>query len=167
MVNGINRSQLVNTLFSSVDTKNKGYIEKSDLESVFNSVNSSSSDADSVFPSLDSNKDGKVTKSELGSALDKVASQLNAQFDNMKMSSGMPPPPLRMVKIVDLRRMSYKVRCLVRIVQIVKNQRTFLILYKTLIRQIQIKMARLVRRKQLHILRNQKSRLVAQVMILL
>lgn len=101
-------SKMADKLFSQLDTTSKGYLEKSDLQSAFSqisSTSSSSSDAsvDDVFKQLDSDGDGKVTKDELSSSLKKLADQLDSQFDQMRMNSqgsqgnqgaqGMPPPP--------------------------------------------------------------------------
>lgn len=103
-------SKMADQLFSQLDTTSKGYLEKSDLQSAFSQVastsaSSSSSDAsvDDVFKQLDSDGDGKVTKDELSSSLKKLADQLDSQFDQMRMGNqgsqgsqgaqGMPPPP--------------------------------------------------------------------------
>ena len=90
-----------NALFSRLDTKNQGFIEKSDIAAAFAQVDASSasgnaSAADQLFTQLDSNKDGKVTKSELSSAIAKVADELNAQYDQARVARGGrggPPPP--------------------------------------------------------------------------
>lgn len=103
-------TQIASKLFSKLDTKNQGYIEKSDLQSAFDQIassadSSSNSSVDDVFKQLDSNSDGKVTKQELTDSLKKIADQLDSQFQSMRtkgMNSaeggmqgmdGMPPPP--------------------------------------------------------------------------
>lgn len=98
-------SSWASNLFTQLDTKNQGYIEKSDLQSAFSKVSdSSSTSVDDVFSQLDGDSDGKVTKDEMTSALQKVAEQLDSQFNNMRMQGGsgpggpggpegMPPPP--------------------------------------------------------------------------
>jgi len=89
-------SNLVDKLFSQLDTKGQGYLEVSDFESAFSQLSSSTSDeasADEVFSSLDSDGDGKITKDEMSSNLEKLAETLNSQFDAMRVGSGMPPPP--------------------------------------------------------------------------
>ena len=53
----------------------------------------SSASVDDVFARLDSDSDGKVTEDELSSGLDALASELDAQFNQMRMSGAMPPPP--------------------------------------------------------------------------
>lgn len=100
-------SQMASKLFSKLDTSNKGYLEKSDLESAFANISgnssTSSSGADDVFSQLDSDGDGKVTQSELKDGLSKLADQLDSQFNNMRMNGfggmrggqgmdGTPPP---------------------------------------------------------------------------
>ena len=91
-------SSAVETLFSQLDTTGKGYLEKSDLSTAFSQISSSTSSSsgasvDDVFAKLDSNSDGKVTEDELSSGLDALASELDAQFNQMRMSGAMPPPP--------------------------------------------------------------------------
>ena len=91
-----------NALFSKLDTKQQGYIEKSDIEAAFAKTGGAgasgdTSAADQLFAQLDGNQDGKVTKSELTTAIGKVADQLNAQFDQARVAKGggkgAPPPP--------------------------------------------------------------------------
>jgi len=103
MVSSINSSvsSWASTLFSQLDSSNKGYISESDLSSAFSLLDSSGSDSSSsaskVFSSLDSNNDGKVTKDELTSTLEALSAQLNSQYDASRMASAMgngtPPPP--------------------------------------------------------------------------
>ena len=108
MISGIgNASQLSSKLFSALDTKNQGFLEKSDLVSAFSKLSSiTSSDStsvDDVFSALDSDKDGKVTKSEFASTLSKLQEELDSQFNQMRMQGGGghggpqgmggPPPP--------------------------------------------------------------------------
>lgn len=108
MISGIgNASQLSSKLFSALDTKNQGFLEKSDLVSAFSKLSSSTSSdstsVDDVFSALDSDKDGKVTKSEFASTLSKLQEELDSQFNQMRMQGGGghggpqgmggPPPP--------------------------------------------------------------------------
>lgn len=92
-------SQMASKLFSKLDTKNQGYIEKSDLQSAYDQLStsgnsSSTTSVDDVFSQLDTDGDGKVTKQEMTDSLQKIADQLDSQFNNMRTSSGgMPPPP--------------------------------------------------------------------------
>ncbi|MCB5206437.1 EF-hand domain-containing protein [Methylovorus mays] len=98
MISSISTSQIASSLFSKLDTKSQGYIEKADLETAFSSISSDSdsSSVDELFTALDSDSDGKVTEDEMSSGLDTLMSQLNSQFDSMRMQGGgqgMPPPP--------------------------------------------------------------------------
>ena len=102
-------SQMANKLFSKLDSKNQGYIEKSDLQSAFDQISGagnsgSTASVEEVFKQLDGNGDGKVTKQEMSDSLTKMAKQLDSQFNNMRTSGqggmggmqgmgGMPPPP--------------------------------------------------------------------------
>lgn len=93
-------SQMASKLFSKLDTRNQGYIEKSDLQSAFDQLSGSGSTSgttgvDEVFAQLDGNGDGKVTKQEMSDSLQNLASQLDSQFDGMRAKGmgGMPPPP--------------------------------------------------------------------------
>lgn len=94
-------SSWTSTLFSQLDTSNKGYISESDLSSAFSLLDSNASDASTsaskLFSSLDNNNNGKVTEDELASTLQALSDQLNSQYDASRMASamghGMPPPP--------------------------------------------------------------------------
>jgi Ca2+-binding EF-hand superfamily protein len=96
-------SKMAENLFSRLDTKGQGYIEKSDLQSALEQLSSSgdsgsSASVDQVFSSLDGNGDGKVTKDEMASSLQKIAAELDSQFNKLREggmngASGMPPPP--------------------------------------------------------------------------
>jgi hypothetical protein len=84
-------SKWTDSVFSKLDTKNQGYIEKSDLQSALSGTDGSatqSSDIDDAFNALDGDGDGKVTKSELTDAMTKLSDQLNAQFDAARVNGG-------------------------------------------------------------------------------
>jgi len=95
-------SNWADSIFSRLDTKNQGYIEKSDLQSALSATDdpnsTQSGDIDDAFSALDGDGDGKVTKSELTDAMTKLSDQLNAQFDAGRMNGGGgtrpdgPPP---------------------------------------------------------------------------
>jgi hypothetical protein len=93
-------SKWADSVFSKLDTKNQGYIEKSDLQNALSGVDGSatqSSDVDDAFSALDGDGDGKVTKSELTDAMTRLSDQLNAQFDASRVHGGGmrpdgPPP---------------------------------------------------------------------------
>jgi Ca2+-binding EF-hand superfamily protein len=101
MLSGISQaSQMASMLFSKLDTKSQGYLEKSDLAAAFSQIasnasqNTSSTSADDVFTALDSNSDGKVTKDEFASVLAKLQESVSSQFGGqMHGAGGMPPPP--------------------------------------------------------------------------
>lgn len=102
MLSGINQaSQMASMLFSKLDTKSQGYLEKSDLAAAFSQITSnagqstSSTSAEDVFTALDSNSDGKVTKDEFASVLAKLQESVSSQFGggHMHGAGGMPPPP--------------------------------------------------------------------------
>jgi len=87
-------SNWTDSVFSKLDTKNQGYIDKSDLAGALSATGDSSGDGsavDDVFSAIDGDSDGKVTKSELSEAMTKVSDQLNAQFDASRVQGGMPP----------------------------------------------------------------------------
>jgi len=91
-------SKMVEDIFSKLDTKGQGYLEKSDLESALSGLGSdSSASVDDVFSTLDGDGDGKVTKDEMSSSLQKLADELDSQFNASRMSAaqggGMRPPP--------------------------------------------------------------------------
>ena len=108
-----NSTQLAETLFSKLDASSQGYIQKSDLQSAFDKIASTSSTTgstskvDEVFTQLDVNDDGKVTKQEFSDTLKKLSAQLDEYFatsrlqhsmpgetmSGMNVSGGMPPPP--------------------------------------------------------------------------
>jgi len=89
-------SQIADTLFSKLDTENKGYLEVADLETAFANLDSSSdTSAGDVFGQFDGDSDGKITKEELTSGLKSLAEELDSQFSAMRMGGkqDMPPPP--------------------------------------------------------------------------
>jgi Ca2+-binding EF-hand superfamily protein len=93
-MNGVQRpdpSKMADKLFSKLDTKGQGYIEKSDLQSAFDQVASKGSSGntpsvDDVFKALDGDGDGKVTKQEMSDGVTKLADQLESQFQSMRMN---------------------------------------------------------------------------------
>lgn len=97
-------SQMASRLFGKLDSKNQGYIEKSDLASALSQLDSTastdtSSSVDELFSTLDGDGDGKVTESEMTTSMKKLAEELDSQFNSMRMqggmagAQGMPPPP--------------------------------------------------------------------------
>lgn len=106
MISSIGNNTALSQLFSRLDSKGQGYLEKSDFASAFSAIgdDDESSVAD-VFAALDSDSDGKVTESEFSSTLSKLQKELDSQFEQMRMqgmmaghgpqgmAGGMPPPP--------------------------------------------------------------------------
>lgn len=94
-------STWADSVFSKLDTKKQGYIEKTDLQSALSATDDGggmqSGDIDDAFSALDGDGDGKVTKSELTDAMTKLSDQLNAQFDASRVNGGGTrpdgPPP--------------------------------------------------------------------------
>lgn len=103
-------SKMADDLFSKLDTTNKGYLDKTDLQSALSQLSgadtSSSTAVDEMFKKLDSNSDDKITKDEMSSGMKKLAEALDSQMNQMRMSGnsgkdsggappsgGMPPPP--------------------------------------------------------------------------
>lgn len=93
-------SKWADSVFSKLDTKNQGYIEKSDLQAALSNAGAAGNgkgavNVDDTFSALDGDSDGKVTKSELTDAMSKLSDQLNAQFDASRVAHGGrggPPP---------------------------------------------------------------------------
>lgn len=106
-------AEMAENLFSKLDTSGQGFIQKTDLQSAFDQISSSSkssgtsSSVDDLFAQLDADSDGKVTKQEFSDTLKKLADQMDQQFESMRMqgamaaggmggpggAGGMPPPP--------------------------------------------------------------------------
>ena len=92
MMSGMKRpdpAQMADNLFSRLDTKNKGYLEKSDLQSASGQRPDSGSgpaNVDEMFKKLDSDGDGKLTKSEMTSGMKNLADALDSQLNQMRMN---------------------------------------------------------------------------------
>ena len=107
-------AKMAERLFSKLDTSGAGFIQKSDLQTAFDTASSSSgvsgstsgtTSVEDLFAQLDSDSDGKVTKQEFSDTLTKLAEQLDNHAMSMRMSGGMqggggmggmggmPPPP--------------------------------------------------------------------------
>ena len=88
------------SLFNKLDTKKQGYVDQSDLVAALGTDEAGSTanadDAAEMLKQIDGDNDGKITKSELSTAISKVADELNAQFDSSrvdKSQAGPPPAP--------------------------------------------------------------------------
>lgn len=84
-------SKMAENLFSKLDGKGQGYIEKSDLQDAFdqispNGASGGGASVDDVFAALDGDSDGKVTQQEMSDSIQKLADQLDGQFQNMRMN---------------------------------------------------------------------------------
>ena len=92
-------SNWADSIFSKLDTKNQGYIDKTDLQDALSKVSgdgkggSQSVNVDDAFSALDGDNDGKITKSELTDAMTRLSDQLNAQFDASRVGRGGGQPP--------------------------------------------------------------------------
>lgn len=104
MISGVGSSSQMSQLFSRLDSKSQGYLEKSDLVSAFSAISGTEdSAAEELFAALDADSDGKVTESEFASTLSKLQEELDSQFAQMRMQGmagqgpqgmgSMPPPP--------------------------------------------------------------------------
>ncbi|MFT3734871.1 MAG: EF-hand domain-containing protein [Rhodocyclaceae bacterium] len=86
-------AKMAEDLFSQIDTKGQGYIEKTDLQSALGSTGDTSS-VNELFSQLDGDSDGEVTQSEMQSAFESLSQALDSQAMGMRMQQGgMPPPP--------------------------------------------------------------------------
>jgi Ca2+-binding EF-hand superfamily protein len=88
-------SNWADSIYAKLDTKNQGYIEKTDLQDALSKAGATSNgsggqsvNVDDTFSALDGDSDGKVTKSELTEAMSKLSDQLNAQFDASRVGRG-------------------------------------------------------------------------------
>lgn len=93
MMQGMGRMQrqdptkMAESLFAKLDTGGKGYIEKVDLQTAFQSVTATGgASADDVFASLDGDSDGKVTQQEMSDSIKKLSDALESQFQSMRMN---------------------------------------------------------------------------------
>lgn len=107
MVSSVGGSQIsswASSLYSKLDSTNKGYIDKSDLSTAFSKISGSSSSSsasstDSIFSQLDGNSDGKVTKDEMTTALQQLSDSLDSQYNASRAQGGRgqhgdgPPSP--------------------------------------------------------------------------
>jgi len=92
MVASISSSTVNNwseSLFNKLDTKKQGYVDQADLAAALGTdeadATANSEDAAAMLEQIDGDNDGKITKSELSTAISKVADELNAQFDSSRV----------------------------------------------------------------------------------
>jgi len=98
-------SKMADQLFSKLDTKGQGYLEKGDLQAALDKVSkagdpSNPTSVDDMFSKMDSDGNGKVTKEEMSATFEKMAAQLDGPLPRMRLQEGqsegqgkMPPPP--------------------------------------------------------------------------
>jgi len=82
----------VDDIFSSLDTKNQGYLDKDELQAALNQT-SGSTDAnaqtvDQIFQALDTDGDNQISKSELSAAFDNAAASPATQDASASASAG-------------------------------------------------------------------------------
>ena len=92
MVASISSSTVNNwteSLFNKLDTKKQGFVDQSDLADALGpdeaGSTANSDDAADMLKQFDGDNDGKITKSELSTAISKVADELNAQLDSSRV----------------------------------------------------------------------------------
>jgi Ca2+-binding EF-hand superfamily protein len=84
-------------LFATLDAGKQGYFEVSDLQSAFQQLGSRAKglQADEVFSQLDGDSNGRITQDELATSLQKIAEQLQAQFNALRMGGTEGTPAAR------------------------------------------------------------------------
>ena len=95
-------SQMASDLFSTLDAKGRGYLERSDFESAFSKLSASgvspsavTAGADALFKVLDGNGDGKLTRQEMTDAIKNIFDQIGKAggHEGGGKIGGVPPPP--------------------------------------------------------------------------
>lgn len=91
-ISSLSSTSWVSSLFTKIDTKNQGYIDKSELQTALAQLSSdeNSTSVDKVFSKLDVDSDGKITKQELSDGIQKLSEELDNQFNQSRVG---PPPP--------------------------------------------------------------------------
>jgi Ca2+-binding EF-hand superfamily protein len=90
-------SKLQQKLLEKIDSNSDGSIDKTELSSFMEYVDSKTgstgSDVDAVFKSLDADSDGSVSSDEFAANSDSLIDQLRDQLRSAQMGSGARPPP--------------------------------------------------------------------------
>jgi len=85
-------SSLVDKLFEKLDTKQQGFVDKSELQTALTSASGkatgSSTSADDLFAKMDSDGDGKITKQEMSSSLQTLMDQVENMAAKMRVQGG-------------------------------------------------------------------------------
>lgn len=84
-ISSVGSTSWVNSLFTKIDTKNQGYIDKSELQTALSQISSDDTSVDQVFSKLDADSDGKISESELSDGLQKLSDELNNQFNQSRL----------------------------------------------------------------------------------
>ncbi len=85
-------SSVVDKLFEKLDTKQQGFLDKSELQATLSanaSGNSTSSaSADEMFSAMDADGDGKITEQELSTTLESLADKMDNLAASMRVHGG-------------------------------------------------------------------------------
>jgi len=84
-------SQIASEMFTKIDTKNQGYIDKTTFATAVGGDDAAG--AEQAFKALDSDSDGQLTKSELTKGIENLLSQLNSASVQSQGDANRPPPP--------------------------------------------------------------------------
>ncbi len=84
-ISSVSSTSWVSSLFTKIDTKNQGYIDKSELQTALSQLSSDDTSVDQVFSKLDADSDGKISESELSDGLQKLSDELNNQFNQSRL----------------------------------------------------------------------------------
>ena len=87
-IGSLSSTSWVSKLFTKIDTKNQGYIDKSELQTALGQLSASDSTTtvDKIFSKLDADNDGKITKQEMSDSMQKLAQELDNQFNQMRVN---------------------------------------------------------------------------------
>ena len=87
-------SKVADAVFGQLDTGNKGYVDKADLQNAVEQVTrtkksgsgNGAPSADDLLKAFDSNGDGKITKQEFSDGTKRLAEQFESQFNRSRTS---------------------------------------------------------------------------------
>lgn len=89
--------QAMQKLFSKSDANTDGKLDTSEIDSLLETLQSSSSDSsltsDSIVSAFDTDGDGAVTGSEFDAGFKKIGDEMQSAMLAMQESGQMPPPP--------------------------------------------------------------------------
>lgn len=85
-------SSVVDQLFEKLDTKQQGFLDKSELQAALTTSTGSgttpSASADDMFSAMDADGDGKITKQELGNTLQSLVDKVDHLAASMRVHGG-------------------------------------------------------------------------------